>query len=206
MMLTDIMLTSELDPGAATDFNGSLGPQPTLQEMREAFQRFAEPSRREDDNVTIERSLRRIRDENFVEGDLYANALAAETPADVTPPVLARLVDEGGLAKKHRSFLRILWGRLSSTQKRLVSAQLGEVLDTQIPNGRWASPLQMLAAFGKDGWDYLLPVTRLRLEGAIVNDILAGHQNIFGPNVGRSGVLGTWANTFCRVSRIATGS
>jgi hypothetical protein len=54
----------------------------------------------------------------------------------------------------------------------------------------------MLASFGKEGWNNLAPAVRLRLERAITNDILAGHFDVYGPNIGNQGALGTFSQTF----------
>jgi hypothetical protein len=196
MMLNDVLFTSELDPAVATEFNASLTHQPTLIDLRYAFELAVDQSRKGDSELKIERSLQRIRDEAFLEGDLYAKALASETPSEITLPLLERLLVDGNVTGKHRPYLRLLWDRLTATEKRDLSANLGNTLNAQIPNGRWPGPLQMLASFGKEGWDYLPQVARLRLEGAIVNDILAGQHDIYGPNIGQAGALGTYARTF----------
>src|SRR2546428_1138434 len=196
LLLYDALLTSELDPADATEFNALLGSDASLSDVREALTNVLDPARRGNIALRLDQAYQRIRDEGFVEGDQYAKALAQDTPSEVTVPLLERLLEDGGASAKHRPYLRLLWDRLSDKQKAQVAVALSHALDRETPRGHWGTPINMLAAFGKEGWEKLPTVTQLRLEGVIANDILAGHHDIYGTTIGSPGALGTYTNTF----------
>jgi hypothetical protein len=52
----------------------------------------------------------------------------------------------------------------------------------------------MLSAFGESGWKGLSPITRLRLEKALVKDMGQGRLNAF--KGAGAGVLGAWTRVF----------
>jgi hypothetical protein len=140
--------------------------------------------------------LGRVRDKAFVEGSAYAEALATKTPQEISKPLLVSLVKEATVRAKHRRYLRLLWDRLSDSAKQEVAVELANELDEQVPSGHWWSPINVLAAFGCEGWERLPEITQLRLEAAIINDIHAGSFDIYGANTGNPGALGTYANEF----------
>jgi len=194
LMLYDTLLRSESDRANAADFNASLSSDASLQDIRAAFLSVLDPARVEDLELRLEHALQRVRDEGFVDGDQYARALAQETPSHVTFPLLSRLLEQGGVAYKHRLYLRLLWDRLRDAQKLALAQELAARLDQTTPNGSWGAPINMLVAFGADGWRCLSQRSRLRLESVVVNDILAGHFDIYGSNLGNPGALGTYVN------------
>ncbi len=197
LLLYDILLTSELNPINAAEFNAKLGgAAPSIDEIESALKAVLDPSQGQDEGVFIEHSLSRIRDEGFVEGDAYAKALADETPEYITKPFLLRLVEQSGIQAKHRPYIRLLWDRLPGAAKREVGIELARKLDREIPSGYWGSPINILAAFGREGWASLPRLTQLRLESAITNDILAGQHDIYKATPGNPGTLGTYTNTF----------
>ena len=70
------------------------------------------------------------------------------------------------------------------------------MLDQEVPRGRWGAPVNILEGCGREGWFMLPDVTRIRLEAAIVNDILAGQHDIYKENQSGPGTLGTYTNLF----------
>ena len=196
LLLYDSLLNSALDPAEATEFNTILGSDVTLAEVRAALYSVLDPSRREDIALRVDQAYQRVVDDGFIEGDHYAKALAEDTPREITGPLLMHLIEEKGASSKHKPYLRLLWDRLSDQEKREVATALSLSLGQETPKGRWGSPINLLAAFGREGWKKLSAVSQLRLEGVIANDILAGHHDIYGANVGTPGALGTYSNTF----------
>ncbi len=184
LMIHDALLRSECDPAEA------------LTAIRDAFITVLDPTRAENLQLHVDHALERIRDENFVEGEAYAHALGQETSPQASLPILSHMLDQGGIGPKHRPYMRLLWDRLNAAQKEELAAAIAPVLDRETPRGRWGTPINMLAAFGDDGWRRPPAACRLRLEAVIVNDILAGHYNIYGTQVGSPGTLGTYVSTF----------
>jgi len=198
LLLYDILLTSELDPSYAADFSEMLGATYSIDEIDHSLEQVLDPARGQDQEVFIERALERIRDEDYVEGDDYAEALGNETPDEITKPLLLRLIASGGVLRKHRPYIRLLWVRLTESAKRDVASELSKKLDKEVPRGRWSSPINILEGCGREGWDALPERTRLRLEAAIVNDILVGQHDIYNTKPGGPGTLGTYTNLFWR--------
>jgi serine/threonine-protein kinase RIO1 len=195
-LLYDTLLSSELDPADAADFNAGLASDVAVTAIRAAFDVVIDPSRRDNRSLQLAHALQRIRDAGFVEGENYAKALAEETPNDITPALLEQLVAQAGLTFKHTAYLAILYGRLAETDKISLGRKLGATLDRETPAGNWFPAMVMMCAFKKAGWMRLPSTSRLRLEGVITNDILAGYYNIYGVTLGNPGTLGTYANTF----------
>lgn len=195
VLLYEVLFHSDLDPGDAVEFNTGLGSNASLEDIAAAFQASVDPARRLNLSTLVDHAAARVRDEGFVEGDQYAKAMGDETPTEITEPLLLRLIADATVVFRHRPYLRLLWERLSADQRQRVAAALASALDREVPRGRWSPHLNMLAAFGKSGWESLPATTRLRLESLIVNDILAGHHDIYGPTVGNPGTLGTFAKS-----------
>jgi len=192
-LLKQIIFHSDLDAAEATEFNNLLDVNSTHKEIKDAFLRVTDPANLSDTTRILDHAFRRLTDDGFVEGDVYASALIDETPASVSLALLKKLIDSGAYDQKHRAYLKALWGRMPTYQRGQFLSYLGAALDDQLPNGRWWPLVKMLPPLRKEGWDGLPTLSRLRLEKLITRDVLAGHKDIHQVIVSASGALGTHA-------------
>jgi tRNA A-37 threonylcarbamoyl transferase component Bud32 len=195
VLINDMLSHSELDPGEVTSFNTSLGAGASLPEIHTAFLAVLEPDRATDAERQVDYAFNRVRDPGFVEGEPYARALADETPQLITPALLLRIIDAECVGQKHRKYLTLLWQRLTDAERAPIGVRLGQALEREMPNGNWGPHVLTLCAFGRTGWASLSPALRIRTESVIVNDVLAGHFDIYGTVVGSPGTLGTYCRT-----------
>lgn len=196
LMLQQILLHSDLDPAESADFNASLSSSPSLDEIEAAFVAATDVSRRSDLQTLFAHAYSRLVDDGFVAGPAYAAAMDAETTDAAVVPLLERLIDERSATVKHRDYIRLLWSRLRQVDKDYLYRKLGSAIEEDTPHGKWWTLLSILSALGRDGWNGLSEVVRLRLESQIINDVLAGRHDIYGIVLGSPGFLGTWAVAF----------
>lgn len=195
LMLQDILVHSELDPGEATEFNNILRTASDLDAIRIAFEHVTDPNATNDQSRLVEYVYKRATDENFVEGDSYASALADETPRQAIRPLFEKLITERTYTPKQAAYAQILWSRLSGGERTAVLKLLSQRIENDTPGGTWWPNLRLLIALGETAWNGLSPVVRLRLESMIVNDILAGRHDIYKPLRTGAGALGTYARS-----------
>lgn len=195
ILINDMLLHSELDPAEAMAFNTALGSDASLADIRAALLAVLDPGRATDEDRQIDNAFRRVRDPGFVEGGPYAQAMAEETPHAITKVLLLRIIDEQCAAQKHRPYLTLLWQRLTAIEQAAVGLHLGQALERELPSGNWGPHVITLTAFGRSGWTNLPPLQRIRTESLIVNDVLAGHFDIYGTAVGSPGTLGTYCRS-----------
>jgi serine/threonine protein kinase len=196
IMLVDILHHSSVNPGEATQFNNQLAADASLQDIRTAWLQVTDPDIVAGHDRLVQHAIRRITDRAFVEGDAYAAAVAGETPTQITTPLIRRLLSIASIDNRHRALLRVLAQRVPDAEVAQLMLELGAIIDDATPDGAWYTPLMILAAFGRRGWQALPQSTAIRLEHLITNDLLSGRYDIYSyPNV-QGGVLGTYANTF----------
>lgn len=198
MLLLEILGRTDIDPREATIFNNRLADRGDINTLRDAWEAATNPLIIDDLSRVLDNLVLRIDDHTFPRGDAYAAALAEETPNLAIKPLLLRLMHSPTVGQHHVPYLRAISARLSAADRADVLLALSDRLDTESPNGRWGPPILILKALGSSGWDGLRRTTALRLEQLLINDVLAGHYDIFStPNLKR-GALGTFANLFWR--------
>ncbi len=159
-----------------------------LESLRSATE---EPSGREAEGI-----LQRIRDPHFVAGRPYAEAVAGKLTADSALQVLSLLLEEHVTTEKHVALAAVLFERLDEKTRAQIVGRLSECIDKEVPAGQYADCLHLLQAFGPTGWIALPDLTRLRLEGLILEDVLTGRYDVYGTPKTTGGALGLWAKTF----------
>lgn len=195
LLLQEIIVHSELDPGEATMFNNLLDTNASIGDIKVALYRVTEPANLDDSRRRLDHAFRRLTDAGFVEGDAYAAALIDETPPSINMPLLQRIIDERIYEPRHVSYVQALWGRLSTAERAALSVRLGVAIDAETPSGRWWPLVRLLRPFAPDGWKGLPALSRLRLENLIVRDVLAGRVDIYQSGAFSAGALGSYANS-----------
>ncbi|MTV39572.1 protein kinase domain-containing protein [Duganella radicis] len=198
LMLQQLIIHSELDSAEATEFNNLLESDSAIDDIRSAFLSILNP----DTGVATERALEhafaRLTEEAFVDGPEYAEALAEETADETIVPLFKKLIESNSYESRQQTYIELLWDRLGDMEKKEVALEVGKILDVEMPKGRWVPGLRLLYAFGRKGWDSLGVRLRVKLEGLIVKDVLAGHKDIHSTKKLNGGALGTHANRFWR--------
>jgi hypothetical protein len=200
LVLSELLQSSEHGATAASRFHTQLGADADFAGIAAAFAEATSRSRYVDVDEEVWTAQNRMSDEAFVDTSEYAEALAEEIPREAHEALLRVVVAQGTCGQQHRAFITTLWRRLPPQSRLCVLEDFQSALDERMPKGRWWPLLHVLAAFGAEGWQGLRLTTRLRTEKVIVNDVLAGHLDIYqpGPTRLKGGQLGTWAQTFYR--------
>lgn len=144
----------------------------------------------------LEQAFGRVTDTHFVHGAPYASALADDILRDVYVPLLLRMIEKSATDKAHKDFVQIIWSRLTPDERSPIATSLAVQIDKEVPKGAWTPHLRLLNYIGRSGWELLPRVTSLRLENAIVTDVLSGRYSYHNINLHRGGELGTWARIF----------
>jgi tRNA A-37 threonylcarbamoyl transferase component Bud32 len=198
LLLQQIIVHSEIDAAEATEFNNLLEAGATGDQMHRAFLEVANPDNAKNELRAVQHSFSRLAEAGFVEGEAYAAALNDETVQVCIFPLLKKIIEEKAFDPKHRHYVQAIWARLPSVQRSEVIMLLGSQLDLEIPKGRWSPGLRLLKILGYDSWKGLSKVLQLKLEGQIVNDVLAGHKDMHSQKPLSGGALGTYAISFWR--------
>ena len=193
ILLQQLIIQSELDSAQATEFNNLLDADADINDIKSAFVKILTPANAQNYSRALENAFTRLTEQDFVEGEDYAEALANETPPLLILPLLKRVVSEKAYDSKYRYYIKIIWSRLSEKHKAEFLQHMSVVIDEETPKGKWCSSLQMLSLLGKEGWSGLNTRVRIRLEGLIVKDVLAGHKDIHSIRKVSGGILGTYA-------------
>lgn len=187
-LLVDLLSVVHQDE--AVKFNQVIGTRPTIEAIESAFGEAADPIRTERLEHQLDRAFRRLTDQHFVEGIDYASALMDETPDEVVFPLLVRLVRERAFRDELASYARALWSALDKQQIEELGTILGELIESDTPDGDWAPNIRLLARIGKAAWRALSAPVRIRLERILVNDLLSGRHDIYGSRTS-GGTLGS---------------
>lgn len=198
LLLQLLIKDSELDPAEATEFNNLIEVNADIDDIESAFRKIVTPENVQDNARVVEHIFARVTEEGFVEGPEYAEALVEETPSSAMLPLLKRLVSEKGYESKHRDYVELVWSHLENDEKTLFLQHLGTSIDQETPKGRYWPNLRLLCALGKEAWNGLPLRVRIRLEGLIVKDVLAGHKDIHSAKAVSGGALGTYARSLWR--------
>ena len=182
-MLQDILLTSTLGPEASVGLASAVNRQPALDQLRTAFEQYAQPPLPLATDHRVEDALATLRDTVFVEGQSYADALLSDTPSDTRAELLRRMIRDRYCEAVHHAFVRSAWRSLDATEKSLIAHDLSLAIDAEVPQGNWVPLFRLLSAFGKAGWDLLRARTRMRLANALLTDLREGRLH------GRGGVI-----------------
>jgi serine/threonine protein kinase len=195
LLLSDILYRTNVNPGEAAQFNHALATDASFNSVRDSWLRVTDPAVAGDLQRQVQHAVRRVEDPNFVAGDAYAAAVAAETPREAALPVLLEMLRKRTVVAEHLPLLRLLFGKLTPQEEVTLFAELSAALDAETPAGSWQTPIQLVKAIGRDGWASLNASTIMRLEYIIVNDVLAGRYDMHSyPNV-KAGQLGSYAKT-----------
>ena len=176
-------------------FSQSLSASSTIDEINAAFVQAADPTVVVDIPKKVAFGMQRIADPNFVAGDDYAAVLSEEIPTSVIVPLILAMIEKGVTTEKHTRYLCVLFSRLNNEERSKIGESLSAQLDATVASGTWWPHLFMLSAFGSDGWQSLNPVSKVRLESLVIDDILVGSHDIHS-QVNRFGLLGTWSRSF----------
>lgn len=198
LLLQQVIVHSELDPAEATEFNNLLDVDTTCDQMRDAFLQIVSPENAEDESRAVQHSFGRLTEAGFVDGEAYAAALDEETLQPSILPLLKKVAGEKIYEPKHRHYIQAIWARLPVEQRTELLTYLSSILDAEVPKGRWAPGLRLLAILGPDSWKGLSKVMQIKLEGLIIKDTLAGHTDIHSAKALSGGALGTYAISFWR--------
>lgn len=194
VILQDVIRASDIDPAEATEFNAMLGADASLDDLQRAFGEVTSVRVASDDARQLEHAYKRFRDEGFSSDEEYANALAEVTPLHITFSLLRRIIDERLYDSKHRVYVRVLWQRLDNDEKQALVARIAELLDEDMPKGRWWPNLRLTSALGEAVWKLIPRLTQLRAERMIANDVLSGSIDIYR-RMQDKGAMGTYAKT-----------
>lgn len=198
IILQQIIRHSALDSAEATEFNNLLEADASIADIEGAFSQVFAATARGDDLRQMEHAYARLTEEDFIEGEDYALALSEETPDAVVVPILKQLIENNDYELSHKEYVALLWDRLGDKQKNEVVLELGKALDKEVPKGKWAPSIRLLKLLGEDGWNRLSTRIRLKVEGAIVRDVLAGNKDIHSTKNVSGGSLGTFASSLWR--------
>jgi serine/threonine-protein kinase RIO1 len=196
LMLLEILKRVKDRPELASSFNDSLDISSGLAEMLTAFEAATTTTTTIPREELIDYAIAQLSDEAFVDSQEYAQAIAEDLPREIYEELLSRIMQTGLAREPHLAFLTVLWRQCTSAEQESICKSLGALIDQVVPKGNWSPALRMLKAFGKEGWRMLPARTQIRLENAILKDILNGYYDIFSPVHLKGGALGTWVNPF----------
>lgn len=197
LILQHIIAHTQVTTTEAVEFSRLISDKSTAQAIRDAFTKVCDGESRTEAEQSLEHVYKRFNDEAFVPGEEYSNALLDETPLAVTLPLLIRITNGRRYEHKHGDFLRALWARLSAEERAAFVSHLAAELDKELPKGIWYTKLRMLLELKLEGWRYLTPRFRSRLEQLIVKNVLLGRVRTDQKyDFDNSGSLGTWASGF----------
>jgi serine/threonine-protein kinase RIO1 len=189
---------SELKAEAVDEFHRISRSQPvTFENVRVAFVSAIES---EDTELALRKAeeeqglYNRFIEDGFVEGSVYAKALAEQTPQALVAPLLQRIVREGSYQNSRSHFVRNLWDRLTNDARIEIISLLASKLDAETPAGKYSPHIRIIRAFGREGWDALPVTTRLRLERLVLEDLKQGQKDVYGLRLLPKGTLGTYVN------------
>lgn len=192
LILQHMLLHSQIDPSEATAFNQGLTSGSDISAIRASFLHVTNADVSRDAGRLTLHAYNRLTDENFVEGDAYAEALASETPRRIFTPLIKMLIRERTYNVRQIKYIRALWAKLQDEEIRQIVKELDIHLESDTPKGTWWPNLRLVCALKSRIWSRLSRSVRLKLEKLIVNDILAGHFDIHGVET-NAGSLGTYA-------------
>lgn len=192
-LLGDLLTHIGLEPADA--FNRSLSPDSTLDEIHRAFVDITNPRISLDLPRLLDAAVAHVADPAFVDGDDYAHALSDEIHDQVVRPLLETMIAKGITKKEHKAFLRVIWDRLPRVDQEHVCVDLATAINREVPKGSFGPHLRMVSAFGAQGWSTLSRATTIRLEKAIINDLIAGMFHPQGMSLPH-GELGSWVRYF----------
>lgn len=196
LLLQEILQNSEYGTGVSKRFNDSLELTPSLDDIEAAFRGVVSLSHQSAIGAAIEGALDRVKDPGFVAGQEYAHAVAQEIPLEAYTPVLLLMLEEKLCRAKHAELVSLLWQSSPAPERAALIIELAKQLDSNVPRGSWGHALQMLRAFGRQGWEALPAACRIRLESHIINDTMNGYFDIHSTTRRKGGELGTWARSF----------
>lgn len=195
IILQQVIRHSELDSAVATEFNNLIDVDASIEDIETAFVRVFSPTT---DERAIEHAYARLVEEDFIEGEEYADALAEETAHSIILPLLKKIINENNYKPVHQYYISKLWGRLDEQGRQEIIHDLSSSLDATIPKGHWAPAIRLLKVVGAEGWNLMSPRMRLKVEGAIIKDVLAGNKDIHSLKKVSGGALGTYASSLWR--------
>ena len=198
LLLQQIIIESELDSEEATEFNNLLDANASIGDIEAAFLKIVSPANSQSQARVLRHAFARLIDQDFVEGEDYAEALAETVEPSVRLPLLKLLATEKAYESKHAHYVQLLYSKLSAAAKKDFLTTLSEVIDAETPKGKWWPGLRLLSLLGTEAWNGLTPLVRLRVESLIVKDVLAGHKDIHSAVSASGGKLGTYALSLWR--------
>lgn len=207
LLLTQLIAHSVLDPAEATEFNNLLGSSASLEEIKSAFGQVTDPKVTDQAERLADHAYRRVIDDGFVPGPSYAAALLDDTPQPVSAKVLSLIVKASVFRDEHSDYVTALWARCSEVERNEIGALVASKVDDEVPRGRWWPHLKMLQHIGLDLWNRMPKVASLRLENAMINDVLGGYEDIWKVTSKKGGYLAAYASDlypgFTEVGKLA---
>jgi tRNA A-37 threonylcarbamoyl transferase component Bud32 len=188
---------SILGAAVADGFDSAAAVASNFSAIRAAFEAAIKgPESAELHKKRVEAAYTRVTEKGFVAKEKYGKALAEQTPREVDADLLTMMVTTHAARPEHFHFIRAIWARMGTLDRATVAAVLADVIDREVPDGRYAPPLYCLFAFGQSGWEALRVTTQMRLEKLILEDIQLGRKNSRANEVYLRGKLGTFALYF----------
>jgi hypothetical protein len=191
--LTKLIWT--VNPTQAEVFSKNLGPESTIEAIRDAFIAATDPKLMVDISKEVERFYKLFTESTFDDSEDYVAALSEEIPDVVVRPLLEAMIANGGAPRKRGRFVDRMWKRLDENDQCIIGAGLSKAINREVPDGSWPGYIRMLSALDKSGWESLTKFCRLRLERTLLDDMRKGHYDIYRPEAER-GTLGTWTIGF----------
>lgn len=196
LILQELIVKSELTPSDATAFNNALESNADIESIKLAFVSLTSAQGAERDRRAIEHIYGKFIDADFIETKEYAEALDEETPESIIKTLIYRIAEENAFDYKREYYFRRLWRRLDEDEKSNFLVYLSQILDKEIPKGKWWPALRIVQILGPRAWNGLTKLVRIRLEGLITKDVLAGYKDVYGSTIKSGGSLGTYAINF----------
>lgn len=196
LILQQLMHKSELIETIAKKFNNDLDYNASILQIREVFFSITSAEQQSTKEKTAGEMYDYLMEDGFVDTEKYAVALYNETPNQIIPIIFQRLINELKFEYKHTHYVRLVWKRLSPTEKNEILQTASQKIDIELPNGKWSPILRLIQILGKEGWSGLNPRIKIKAEALIIKDVLAGYIDIHSVQISQSGSLGTYSCVF----------
>ena len=161
-------------------------------EVEAVFCGFWSSSKGSPPALELEEKLGLIADNGFVEGSAFAIDFLRDANQDSRRHMAISMLERDLCRDAHTDLVPLLWDSLEE-QSRIESAEVvSRKLVRAVPAGNYAPTLRFLSYAGRELWNCIPPVPKLRLEKLIVEDVGRGYHDIHWGGTTK-GSLGTWA-------------
>jgi tRNA A-37 threonylcarbamoyl transferase component Bud32 len=186
-----------LDDGGAASraFGSCLSGNVDMAELRAGLAKACSLSEPEKQTLRLDHFIKLFVDKSFSDTDQYAKELVNELDRDLILQSMQQILRDKLARVNRRKLLGHMWSKMSRAEKREFAGELGEYIDSDVPDENWTSTLTTLAACKNECWGMLSARCRLRLQKCIVDDMMNGRHDIYSPT-NNTGILGTWVKSF----------